>query len=176
MDLTRTTVSWDSPDTVQTTNAQPDSASVGITIAPIADVAVTNIANAPDPIKVGVAMTYTTSIKNNGPSTAAGVVLRHVFEDSKMAYQTGTASLTGSGDTCTFVNSFVGAPHAGLSGIECTGFSMTDGESRQLTFDVLPTFLSGAVIRLELIVAMQALRPQRPKVIPLVSLTIRIIM
>ena len=134
------TVSWDSPDTVQTTNAQPDTASIGISIDPIADAAVTNIANAPDPIKVGVAMTYTTSIKNNGPSTAAGVVLRHVFEDSKMAYQTGTASLTGSGDTCSFVNSFVGAPHAGLSGIECTGFSMTDGESRQLTFDVLPTF------------------------------------
>ena len=134
------TVSWDSPDTVQTTNVQSDSANVGITIAPIADVAVTNIANAADPIKVGVVMTYTTSIKNNGPSTAAGIVLQHVFHDARMKYQVGTASLTGSGGSCSYVSSFTGAPHAFAAGIECTGFSMTDGESRQLTFDVMPTF------------------------------------
>jgi large repetitive protein len=134
------TASWDSPDIVQTTNIEPDTASINVTIDPIADVALTSIADAPDPVKVGVALTYTTSIKNNGPSTAAGIVLRHTIDTSKMPYVPSSAALTGSDGSCAFVTGFVGAPHAGLNGIECTGFSLANNESRQLTFDVIPAF------------------------------------
>ncbi|HLO63913.1 MAG TPA: SdrD B-like domain-containing protein, partial [Azonexus sp.] len=113
--------------------------SAGIIVDPIADAAVTNVASSPDPVKVGVQLTYTTSIKNNGPSTAAGVVLRHTIDPAKMTYVAASASLT-TGGSCGYVASFVGAPYAGQAGIECNGFTLANGESRQLTFSVIPVY------------------------------------
>jgi len=134
------TVGWDSPDTVQTTNVQPDTASVAVTIDPIADVTVSAIADAPDPVRVGMPLSYTTSIDNNGPSTAAGVVLRHTIDITRMSYVDSSAALTGSGGSCVFVSGFGGAPYAGEDGIECSGFTLGNDESRQLTFSVIPIF------------------------------------
>lgn len=135
------TASWDSPDTVQSVNVEPDSASIDVNIDPIADVTVTSIADAPDPVKVGVSLTYTTSIKNNGPSTAAGVELYHTIDPLKMAYVDGSASLTGDG-SCTEVADFVTGPYAAgtTGGIKCTGFALSNDEARQLTFSVIPIF------------------------------------
>ncbi len=132
------TVTISSPDLVQNPNTQPDSASApSVTIDPIADVAVTSIAVAPDPVKVGVQLTFTTSIKNFGPSTAQGVVLRHVIDPNKVSYVSGSASLT-LGGSCAYVSSFSGAPYVGEAGIECTGFTMANDQSRQLVFKVVP--------------------------------------
>lgn len=134
------TASWDSPDVVQTANVFPDSATANVQVDALADVTVTNIADAPDPVRVGMELTYTTSIKNLGASTAANVVLRHTVDATKMAYVAGSAALTGAGGACVFVTGFAGVPHAGLDGIECTGFSLTTGESRQLSFKVIPRY------------------------------------
>ncbi len=99
------------------------------------------MASAPNPVKVGVQLSYTTSIKNNGPDTAAGVVLRQVIDPTRMSYVSGSASLTVGGScSTTTLTTFVGAPYAGQTGIECSGFSLTSGESRQLTFKVIPVY------------------------------------
>jgi uncharacterized repeat protein (TIGR01451 family) len=133
------TASVTSPDAIDT-NAGNNSGSANIIVDPIADVAVTGIASAPNPVKVGVQLTYTTSIKNNGPSVAAGVVLRHTVDPARMSYVAGSASLTGGSGSCSYVSSFVGAPYAGQAGIECTGFTLANNEARQLTFKVIPVY------------------------------------
>jgi len=132
------TATVSSPDAIDTVPGN-NSWTANIIVDPIADVEVTNISDAPDPVKVGEQLNYTTSIKNNGPSTAAGVVLRHVIDPSKVTYVTGSASLTVGGN-CSYVNPFVGAPYAGQAGIQCDTFSLTNGESRQLTFKVIPVY------------------------------------
>ena len=132
------TATVSTPDAIDT-NSGNNSASATVIVDPLADVAVTSIAAAPDPVKVGVALSYTTSIKNNGPSTAAGVVLRHTIDPSKVTYVIGSVALT-VGGSCSYVTSFSGAPYAGQAGIECSGFSLTNGESRQLTFKVIPVY------------------------------------
>ena len=133
------TARWDSPDVVQTVNAFPDSATATVQVDALADVTVTNIADAPHPVRVGTELTYTTSIKNIGASTAANVVLYHTIDTTKMRYVTGSAALT-TGGNCAFVASFAAGPYAGQSGIQCDSFALTTGEARQLTFKVIPKF------------------------------------
>jgi len=132
------TATVSTPDAIDANNTN-NSASVTVIVDPLADVAVTGIAAGPDPVKVGVELSYTTSIKNNGPSSATGVVLRHLIDPTKVAYVAGSASLT-VGGSCSYVSSFAGAPYAGQAGIQCDGFSLPDGQTRQLTFKVIPIY------------------------------------
>ncbi len=134
-----------SPDAIDS-NGGNNSGSDSIIVDPIADVAVTGMAGAPNPVKVGVPLTYTTSIKNNGPSTAGGVILRQRINrdtwlpgNRRMNFVAGSAAIAGTSATCTFVT-FSGAPYAGDEGIECTGFSLANNESRQLIFSVIPVY------------------------------------
>lgn len=94
------TATVSTPDAIDTNNAN-NSASASITVAPIADVAVLGIAAAPDPVRVGVELTYTTSIRNNGPSTAAGVVLRQRIDPARMTYVPASAAISGTSATCS---------------------------------------------------------------------------
>ena len=137
------TATLSTPDAIDTAGVK--SASVAITIDPVADVAVTNIAAAPNPVKVGVPLTYTTSIQNNGPDTAANVVLRHVINSAAWvaagARRMGFVSVTAQppGATCNFTI-FGAGDFAGDEGVECTGFNLVKGETRQLVFTVQPIF------------------------------------
>ena len=138
------TVTATTPDSIDTPGTKL--ASADIIIDPVADVLVTNIAAAPNPVKVGVQLTYTTSIKNNGPDTASGVVLHQRINlaawlpgNRRMSYVAGSAGISGTTATCNFVI-FGTAPYAGDEGIECTGFSLSEGESRQLVFKVIPVY------------------------------------
>lgn len=115
-------------------------ASAIVTIDPLADVAVTAMAAAPNPVQVGVTLSYTTSIKNNGPSSATGVLLRQRIDPARMGYVAGSAAIAGSAASCTWVASFSGAPYAGQSGVECSGFTLANGEARQLVFAVIPVY------------------------------------
>lgn len=128
-----------SPDAIDT-NAANNSSGATVTVVPQADVGVTAMAGAPNPVRVGVPLVYTTSIRNNGPSSAANVVLRQVIDPARMAYVAGSASIAGSAAQCTLVPAFSGAPYAGQSGIECQNFALSDGETRQLIFSVIPVF------------------------------------
>ena len=127
-------------------NPGNNSGSASIIVDPLAEVAVAAIAAAPDPVKVGVQLTYTTSIRNNGPSTAAGIILRQRINlaawlpgNRRMTYVAGSAAIAGTTATCNFVT-FAGPPYAGDEGIECTGLSLANNESRQLIFKVIPVY------------------------------------
>ena len=131
------TATLTTPDAIDTTG--PKQGSVAVIIDPVADVLVTLMTSTPNPVKVGVQVSYNTSIKNNGPDPAAGVVLRQVIDPARMVYVANSASLT-IGGTCSYVSSFSGAPYAGLAGIECSGISMSSGNSGQLSFKVIPFY------------------------------------
>jgi large repetitive protein len=133
------TATVSSPDAIDSNTANNSSA-VSATVAPIADVAVTAMASAPDPVRVGVPVVYTTSIKNNGPSNAANVVLRQVLDPARMTYVAGSATIAGSSGLCQFVPSFSGAPYAGQSGVECRSAQLDEGQSFQLVFSAIPVF------------------------------------
>ncbi|MFZ4873746.1 SdrD B-like domain-containing protein [Janthinobacterium sp. Mn2066] len=133
------TATVSSPDAIDS-NMANNSSAISATVVPIADVAVTTMASAPDPVRVGVPVVYTTSIKNNGPSNAANVVLRQVLDPARMTYVAGSASIGGSAAQCSLVSSFSGAPYAGQAGIECRTFALAEGEARQLIFSAIPVF------------------------------------
>ncbi len=78
------TATVSTPDAIDS-NPANNSASVNVTIAPVADVAVLATTGSPNPVKVGVNLVYTTEIKNNGPSAATGVVLRQRLEQAAAA-------------------------------------------------------------------------------------------
>lgn len=135
------TASVATPDAIDS-DFSNNSSSVSVTVDPVADIAVLAINGSPDPVKVGVNLVFTTEIKNNGPSTAAGVVLRQRLEQSgvspdRMLFV--SAGIAGTSAACSYVT-FTGAPYAGDKGIECTGFSLADNESRQLIFTVIPAY------------------------------------
>jgi len=132
------TASVSTPDAIEA-NVANNSSSANVLIDAIADVAITTMSGAPNPVKVGVTVTFTTSIKNNGANTAAGVVLRQTIDPARMTYVAGSASLT-IGGTCSYVSSFSGAPYAGQAGIECSGLSMGGGATGQLSYKVIPVY------------------------------------
>ena len=142
---TRTnTATATTPDSIDTTG--PKFATADIIIDPVADVLISDIAGAPNPVKVGVQLTYTTSIHNNGPDTADGVVLRHRINlaswlsgSRRMSFVTGSAAISGTTATCNFVT-FGAGHYVGDEGVECTGFNLAEGESRQLVFKVIPVY------------------------------------
>lgn len=60
-------------------NAGNNSASVGGTIDPVADVEVQTLTVTPDPVEAGTEATYVVTFRNNGPSSAANVDLVNTF-------------------------------------------------------------------------------------------------
>jgi uncharacterized repeat protein (TIGR01451 family) len=84
-------------NTATVTRTEPDlnsannSASATTTIAGRADLAVTNT-DSPDPVILGNTLTYTLSVRNNGPSPANGVIARDMLYTANVSYQSATAS------------------------------------------------------------------------------------
>jgi uncharacterized repeat protein (TIGR01451 family) len=84
-------------------NSANNSASAATTVTPRADVAVSQTA-APDPVLLGNTLTYTVTVRNNGPSTATGVVATDTL-DANNTFQSatstqGSCSLSGRIVTC----------------------------------------------------------------------------
>jgi uncharacterized repeat protein (TIGR01451 family) len=131
------------PDAIDTNSANNQS-NATISVDPVADVAVTAMSGAPNPDLVGQVLTFTTSVKNNGPNGAVGVVVRQPLDSTRMSYVSGSAAISGTGSsTCAYTASFVGAPYAGQAGVQCSlnaGTNMAVGESRQMTFQAIPVY------------------------------------
>ncbi len=86
-------VSTDSTDPDLTNNQAVD----GLTVIPVSDLAITK-SDSPDPVDAGTSLTYTLSITNNGPSTAASVVV-----DDMLPAGVSIVSVSGSGNaSCHF--------------------------------------------------------------------------
>ena len=122
------TASSDAYDPDNTNN----SASDGVGVEPVADLALTKTAT-PDPVIAGTQLTYDLGVTNNGPSTAVNVVIEDVLP---------------AGVTIDSVNSSAGTCNAGVPGdgtlpTTCTFDSLASGASAtmQIVVTVEPQIL-----------------------------------
>ncbi|MGR6797052.1 SdrD B-like domain-containing protein [Sphaerotilus sulfidivorans] len=120
-----------------------NSASDTVTIEPIADVEVTGKTVSPASVRAGETATYVISYRNNGPSTAASVLVSDTF-----TFGVGDTGLTvvsiasnKPGSTCTVGAGSVLNP--GAPAYSCTIGSLTNGETRTITLVVRPNFMAG---------------------------------
>jgi uncharacterized repeat protein (TIGR01451 family) len=95
-------------------NTGNNSASVSTTITPRADIAVTQIAS-PDPATAGSTLTYTVTVRNNGPSTATGVTMTDTLPSSNITYQSATPSQGSCSQASGIVNCALGAIASGAT-------------------------------------------------------------
>jgi uncharacterized repeat protein (TIGR01451 family) len=144
------TATWTSPDAVETTNVLPNTAQATVQVDPVADVAMEGKTSTPEPVRAGVEVTYTLSVKNRGPSAAQAVVVKDPFDPTRFDFVAGSASVTGGGSCAVVadlgINPVTADPnYAGRSGLRCdfiTGGNPTgqllNGETRQIIFKAIP--------------------------------------
>jgi trimeric autotransporter adhesin len=83
---------------------------------------------APDPATYGGAVTFTATVRNNGPNTAENVVLREPF-----GFGSSVASFTSSQGSCD------DPPTADGVDVTCTFATIAPGASATVTVVVIPT-------------------------------------
>jgi uncharacterized repeat protein (TIGR01451 family) len=115
-------VTADQPDSFPANNS--DSAT--ITVTPAADVAVA-VSDSMDPVKPGQGVTYTTTVTNNGPSTATNVTLSEAWSMSS-SKEVSVAAVTASQGTCALV---------GMR-LDCQIGTLASGESATVTVTLKP--------------------------------------
>jgi uncharacterized repeat protein (TIGR01451 family) len=103
-------------------NNNSDTQVTTVNAAPSADLSITK-SDSPDPATVGINLTYTITVKNNGPSGATGVTM----SDSLPATVT-FVSATPSQGNCT-----------GTAAVTCNLGSLSNGVSATVTIVVTPT-------------------------------------
>jgi len=139
------TVTVSSPDAVETTNTLPNTATAQVIIDPIVDptIAIATTPAPPNTVQDGVEATVTVAINNRGPSTANSVVVKAPIDTTYFDYVAASASFTGSSGSCSYMAD-MGADADGnfnnKPGVKCTGFDLSNGLSRQLTFRVMPRY------------------------------------
>ncbi|MFN9805568.1 MAG: SdrD B-like domain-containing protein, partial [Betaproteobacteria bacterium] len=124
-------------------NPTNNSASDIVRITPIADVEMTGKSVTPNPVRAGEIATYVISFRNNGPSTAAGVVVTDTITfpagDSGATVTQITSSKAGS--TCSIA---AGAVLNGASNtFTCNIGSLANGEVQSITLRLRPNFQPG---------------------------------
>ncbi len=128
-------------------NANNNSASDTVTIAPIADIELTGKTATPAAIRAGEQSTYVVSYRNNGPSPALGVALSDVFSfpggDSGLTVISIASSKGGS--TCSIAAGAVLAP--GSDTFTCALGTIANGETQSVTLVVRANFQAGNAIR-----------------------------
>ncbi|MBU2923148.1 SdrD B-like domain-containing protein [Colwellia sp. 1_MG-2023] len=111
-------------------NPNNNSASINLTVDPIADVEMTALTINPNPAKAGTDVTKVLTFRNNGPSQAEGVVVTHTFDpDAGFTYDLISAvSTQGSCDP--------------LSGnvLTCTIGTLNRNETHTITLNVRPSW------------------------------------
>ena len=124
-----------------------NSASDTVQIDPIADIEMTGKTVTPSPVRAGENSTYVLSFRNNGPSTAAAVVLTDTFTfpggDTGVTVVSITSSASGS--TCSIAAGAV--LNSASSSFNCTIGNLADGENQTVTLVVRPNFQSGNAAR-----------------------------
>lgn len=125
-----------SPDTTET-NINNNNSSATYTIDPIADISVNSKSISPNPSQVGVAATYTISVKNNGVNPANNVSLEDIIDPTKFDI-IATPTTTKPGGSCSFV---------GATGtVTCNLGTFTRGETRQVNIQVMAKYPFGSNI------------------------------
>jgi uncharacterized repeat protein (TIGR01451 family) len=125
-----------------------NSTTVPITIIPIADVELVSKVLAANPVLAGTNATYTITLKNDGPSSAAGVSLADVFTipggDNGFTFVSATAS---NGGVCSGL--VAGTSYSSGTPTEtCSwGAVVANAAARTVTLIVRPNWQSGAGAR-----------------------------
>lgn len=124
-------------------NSANNSASDTVVIEPIADVEMTGKQITPASVRAGQNASYVLSFRNNGPSTAQGVVVGDSFNFA--AGDTGftVVSIVSSkaGSTCSIV---AGAQLTlGSPSFNCSIGTLANGETQSITVVVRPNFMTG---------------------------------
>ena len=129
------TASVSTPDSVET-NLLNNSDTASPTIAPVADVTVTQKVVVPASVVVGVPVRYTISYRNSGPNPAANVVVTDVVDPTRFTYLGNLSNSAPSGaGACSFV--------AGTGTLTCNIGAMNRGDNYQIAFDVRAKFPFG---------------------------------
>ena len=134
---------------VRSTNlGDPDpsnnTASATLTIDPIADIQVA-AAVSPDPVKAGTESTFVLSVKNNGPSSAANVVLTNGFGMS--AGDTGFTLISVTPSKGTWSGMTAGQKYTGGPSLTASIGTMASGEVQTVTVVIRPNWQSGTAVR-----------------------------
>jgi uncharacterized repeat protein (TIGR01451 family) len=111
-------------------NTANNSASAATTVTPRADLAVTTTAS-PNPAIAGSTLTYTVTVRNNGPSAATGVTMTDTLPSSNITYQSASSSqgsCSQSGGTVT-----------------CNIGTLGSGSTATVTINVTPVKQGGSI-------------------------------
>ncbi|MEO8523607.1 MAG: SdrD B-like domain-containing protein [Caldimonas sp.] len=137
---------------ISTTQGDPlpgdNTTTLTITVDPIADVEVVSKVLAANPVLAGTSATYTITLRNNGPSPAAGVSLADVFTipggDSGFTYLSATPSNSGVCSGLTAGTSYT----SGTPTLTCTwAASMANAAVYTVSVVVRPNWQAGAGAR-----------------------------
>lgn len=124
-------------------NPNNNSASDTVEIRPIADVEMTGKSVTPSTVRAGEIATYVISFRNNGPSTATGVVVTDTvtFPAGDSGATVTEISSSKAGSTCSITAGSV------LNGVNnsftCSIGSLADGEVQSISLVLRPNFQSG---------------------------------
>ena len=125
-----------------------------VTIAPLADMQMTGKTVTPLTVKAGEVGTYVLSFRNNGPSTAQGVVVTDIFTFPAGDPGFTVTQITPSKGSCAVSGGNPGGVAAGdvLDGARnsftCAIGSMASGETQTVTLKGRPNFKSGNASRI----------------------------
>ncbi len=128
-------------------NSSNNSASDSVVIEPIADVEMTGKTATPAAVRAGEESTFVLSFRNNGPSSALGVVISDsiTFTGGDSGLTVLSISSTKSGSSCSIAAGGLLTPAS--PSFNCTIGSLNNGESQSVTLVVRPNFLAGNATR-----------------------------
>jgi len=113
-------------------NRANNRASVSATVAAVTDVELTGYTVTPNPVKAGVEAVYVLNIRNNGPSTAAGVQVGNVFDVASAGTYTYIGATPSKG-SCSF--------DAATHSLQCNVGDMARDEAQSVTLRVRPDYM-----------------------------------
>ncbi len=125
-----------------------NTARADVFIDPIADVEVVSKVLAANPVLAGTQAVYTVTLRNNGPSSAAGVELADVFTipggDSGFTFISASASNSGVCSGLSANTSY----NTGAPTVTCSwAAALTSGATRTVTVTVRPNWQTGVLAR-----------------------------
>ncbi|OYV00599.1 MAG: hypothetical protein CFE45_08455, partial [Burkholderiales bacterium PBB5] len=128
-------------------NSANNSASSTVRILPIADVQMTGKSVTPLAVRAGENATYVLSFRNNGPSTALGVVVGDVFSfaGGDTGFTVVSVASSKSGSSCGLAVGAQITPAA--PSYSCSIGSLANGETQTVTLVLRPNFVVGNPVR-----------------------------
>lgn len=136
-----------------TTLGDPDrtnntSNTTSITVDPIADVEMQTKNVTPSTVNAGVNATYVMTYRNNGPSSAQGVVITDamVVPGGDSGFTVVSIASSKSGSSCSGLTA--GDSYgAGTNTLTCTIGTLTNGQTETVTLVIRPNWQSGSAVR-----------------------------